>query len=486
MDAARRRRGAAGPGRMAGPGVERSAVGCPCGGRRRCPLAARRGRGSCRAGGRGGSARPGGPCAGVASAGPARCSRPALGHGADTSGGPGDPVRRRTAGPGRHDGGGAVHVPGHGVGRAGHGSRPGPGHGRRPHPGLPGVPVRDPRRAVRADGAVRGGLVAGGRSSLHGSGRSRVRRRAGLGVRCRRGLAAGPNRPAGPAGSRCRRPAGGASGRIPGDGARRGRGSRPRAVCRGARRHRPADARAGAVPVRSDRRGHGPARRPPARRIRGHGPVRPGRLGAPGRLGRRHARGVHAPGDRPGAAPRSAAPAPRPAGLLLDGVRPRARRHPRAEPRRGLGRSALDAPPAAGPGGTAGHPPGRPAPPPGAAGARRRGAGPGHAARTRPVRRAGDGGPPPLGASRPRRTPAARTRGDVRAADPGRAAGAGGPGENELSRGYGILSPSRARFSMAARPYSAVSLVDTQVASLPGTSAAGPLSFSVRQGADSL
>ena len=50
----------------------------------------------------------------------------------------------------------------------------------------------------------------------------------------------------------------------------------------------------------------------------------------------------------------------------------------------------------------------------------------------------------------------------------------------------GILSPSSARFSMAARPYSAVSFVDTHTASLPGTNATGPLSSSVFQGADSL
>ncbi len=71
---------------------------------------------------------------------------------------------------------------------------------------------------------------------------------------------------------------------------------------------------------------------PPSRRLRGHGPVRAGRLGTPGGLGHRHARGVHAPGDRSRAARRRAAPAPRPAGLVLDGVRPRTRRHAPAEP----------------------------------------------------------------------------------------------------------------------------------------------------------
>ena len=152
------------------------------------------------------------------------------------------------------------------------------------------------------------------------------------------------------------------------------------------------------------------------------------RLGRGSAAARRDAPGgVHAAGLGARLRRRSPAPAHGPAGVVLDGVRPRAGRDAGAEPAGGLGRPALAAAAAAGRGGAGGDADRGGAPAPGPAAAGRRCAGAGRPARTGAARGPGLGRPAALGGPGARRTAAARGRRHLRAAAARRPPGAGAP-----------------------------------------------------------
>nr|AAK53451.1 putative PHA synthase [Kitasatospora aureofaciens] len=399
--------------------------------------------------GRGG-ARLGGPPAGRRAAG--RAPRARAGRG-DGSGGrparPGGPGWRRRAG---RDGDAGDRSGGFG-GRG--------GERRAAVAGVRGGLVRGVRRA---GGAVRRGRSAGGRRGAACGVRGR---RGGLGHRDHGvggpvpGARPARGRPADAAGAGADGAARGTTAAEPGGLARGADGSAGRARRRGARGVRRAVPGPGAGAVRGAGGGDGGAAGAAAGGgLPGGDAVRAGHVGAAGGLGGVVPGGVHAAGDGARAAGRCGAAAPGPGGLVVDGVRAGARGDAAAQPGGRLDRPGLAQAVAAGDGGAGDHPARRAPPAPGAAAARRDGAGTGRPARAGAVRGAGRGCAPPLAPARPGRAVVAGGRSDVRAAAAGRPPSEGRAGADAVSRARSggaqvTASPGRAPVAWAtqrARP----------------------------------